>query len=152
MIDECSTKALPGLSAQLGDIERADLGREQYDTALARFALMHVRALDATLKRIALSLNNNGTLVAVTNVIEGTATVLTAFLEATSRVMKLVLRLKGHPIPVLNYARTQEEYVTAFQQAGLTIEFSETYEPKILHFEHEHPGVTLSHFVLVGKK
>jgi ubiquinone/menaquinone biosynthesis C-methylase UbiE len=152
MIDECSTRALPGLSAQLGDIERADLGRAQYDTALARFALMHVSALDSTLKRIALSLNNNGTLMAVTNIIEGTATVLTAFLEATSRVMKLVVRVKGRPIPVLNYARTQGEYVTAFRQAGLRIEFSETYEPKILHFEDEPPGVTLSHFVLMGKK
>jgi hypothetical protein len=90
--------------------------------------------------------------VAVTNVIEGVTPALTAFLEATSRVMPLVLRVKGHPIPVLNYARTPEEYMQAFRQAGLQVESAETYEPKILHFANERPGVTLAHLVLVGKK
>ena len=63
---------MPGLTAHLEDIETADLGREQYDLVLARFVLMHIRALDATLQRIAMSLKETGTLVVVTNVIEGT--------------------------------------------------------------------------------
>ena len=90
--------------------------------------------------------------MAVTNVIEGATPALTAFLEATSRAMPLVLRVKGHSIPVLDYARTPEEYMQAFRQAGLQVESAETYEPKILHFANERPGVTLAHLVLVGKK
>jgi ubiquinone/menaquinone biosynthesis C-methylase UbiE len=49
MIDECLRRGLPGLSAQVGDLETADLGREKYNIALARFALMHIRELEGTL-------------------------------------------------------------------------------------------------------
>jgi hypothetical protein len=66
--------------------------------------------------------------------------------------MKLILQVKGKPIHVSNYARTQEEYIKAFKHAGLRIEFYEKYEPKILLLEQEHPGITLSHLVLIGKK
>jgi SAM-dependent methyltransferase len=152
MVDECLRRGLSGLSAQVDDIETADLGREKYDIVLARFVLMHVRDLASTLNHIVLSMKDNGTLVVVTNIIDGPSTVMTAFFGERSRVMKLILQAKGSPIPVFNYVRTQEEYTTAFQQAGLYTEFSEAYEPKILHLETEHPGITLSHFVLVGKK
>jgi trans-aconitate methyltransferase len=152
MIDECIRRGLPGLSAHVADIETADLGREKYDIALARFVLMHVRELECTLNHIAMSLKEKGTLSVVTNIIDGTATALTTFTEETSRIMKLILQAKGKPIPVSNYVRTQENYTKALQQAGLRMEFSKKYEPKILHLEKEHPGIMLSHLVLVGKK
>jgi len=152
MIDGCLRRRLPALSAQVGDIETADLGREKYNIALARFVLMHVRKLEDTINHIAISLKDKGTLVVVTNIIEGTTTTLTAFTKETSRIMKLILQVKGKPIPVSNYARTQEDYTKVFQQAGLRIEFYETYEPKILRLEKEYPGITLSHLVLMGKK
>ena len=113
---------------------------------------MHVRDLEGTLNRIAMSLKEKGTLAVVTNIIEGTPTTLTTFIEETSRIMQLILQAKGKPIPVSNYVRTQEEYTKALQHAGLRIEFSETYKPKILRLEKEHPGIMLSHVVLVGKK
>jgi hypothetical protein len=47
-----------------------------------------------------------GTLAAVTNIIDGTPTALTTFIEETSRIMKLILQVKGKPIPVSNYVRT----------------------------------------------
>ena len=150
--DACRARALPGLSASLGDVERADLGIDRYDIALARFVLMHLRDLDSTLTRVARSLTQTGTLVAVTNVIEGTMPALTTFRDATSGVMPLVLHVHGRPIPVLNYARTQEDHEQAFRQAGLPVEFAEIYEPKILRFAAAPPGVTLAHLVLVGKK
>jgi trans-aconitate methyltransferase len=152
MIDECIRRGLPGLSAQVADIETADLGREKYDIALARFVLMHVRGLEGTLNHIAISLTDKGTLAVVTNIIEGSPTALTTFAEETSRIMKLILQAKGKPIPVSNYIRTQEEYTKALQYAGLNIEFYEKYEPKILRLEKEYPGIMLSHLVLVGKK
>jgi hypothetical protein len=34
----------------------------------------------------------------------------------------------------------------------LRMEFSETYEPRIVRLEKEYPGMMLSHLVLVGKK
>jgi ubiquinone/menaquinone biosynthesis C-methylase UbiE len=58
MIDECIRRGLPGLSAQVGDIETADLGRDKYDMALARFVLMHIRELKGTLNHIAMSLKD----------------------------------------------------------------------------------------------
>ena len=152
MIDECIRRGLPGLSAQVADIETADLGREKYDMALARFVLMHVRELEGTLNHIAMSLKDKGTLAVVTNIIDGTPTALTTFIEETSGIMKLILQAKGKPIPVSNYVRTQEDYTKALQHAGLRIEFYEKYEPKILRLEKEHPGIMLSHLVLVGKK
>jgi hypothetical protein len=90
--------------------------------------------------------------VVVTNVIEGAPTALTTFLEETSRIIKLILQAKGKPIFVSNYIHTQEDYTKALQQDGLGIEFYEKYQPKILRLEKEHPGVMLSHLVLVGKK
>jgi SAM-dependent methyltransferase len=69
MIDECIRRGLPGLSAQVADIETADLGREKYDMALARFILMHFKELECTLNHIATSLKDKGTLVIVTNII-----------------------------------------------------------------------------------
>jgi SAM-dependent methyltransferase len=152
MVDACRARALPGLSASLGDIEQADLGVDHYDIALARFVLMHVRDLDATLARVVQSLTPAGTLVAVTNVIEGTASALTAFLDATAGVMPLVLRVQGQFIPVLNYARTRDDYETAFRQAGLRVACAQAYAPQILRFADEPPGVTLAHLVLVGRK
>ena len=131
MIDECLRRGLPGLSAQVGDIETADLGREKYDIALARFVLMHIRTLEGTLNHIALSLKDTGTLVIVTNIIEGTPTAITRFIGETSQIMKVILQAKGGAIHVLNYIRTQEDYTNALQQAGLSIEFSEKYEPQI---------------------
>jgi hypothetical protein len=113
---------------------------------------MHVRDLEATVTHIATSLKDTGALVVVTNIIDGASTELTTFMEETSGIMKLVLQVKGQPIPVANYARTPEDYTKAFQQAGLSMEFFKTYEPKILRFEKAHPGVTLSHVVLLGKK
>lgn len=152
MIDECIRRGLPGLSAQVGDIETVDLGREKYDMALARFVLMHIRELEGTLDHIVMSLKDKGTLVVVTNIIDATPTLLTKFIEETSRIMKLILQAKGKPIPLSNYVRTQEDYTKALHQAGLSIEFYEKYEPKILRLEKEHPGIMLSHLVLVVKK
>ena len=65
--------------------------------------------------------------------------------------MKLILQVKGKPIPVSNYARTQENYTKAFQQAWLSINFLRNTD-KDFTFEEEFPGVTLSHLVLMGKK
>ena len=152
MIDACVSRGVPGLRAHVGDIETADLGREQYHIALARFVLMHVRDLEGTLRRIAMSLQDQGTLVVVTNILEGTPTALAAVIEDTSGIMPLMLQVQGTPIPVSNYARTHAAYTHACQHAGFRIEFCETYEPQIVHFAQEPPGVTLSHLVLMGRK
>jgi hypothetical protein len=113
---------------------------------------MHIRELECTLNHIATSLKDTGTLVVVTNIIEDTQTALTTFIEETSRIMKLILQAKGKPISVSNYVRTQEDYTKALQHSGLRMEFYGKYEPKILRLEKEHPGIMLSHLVLVGKK
>jgi 2-polyprenyl-3-methyl-5-hydroxy-6-metoxy-1,4-benzoquinol methylase len=152
MIDECIRRGLPGLSAHVTDIETVDLGREKYDMALARFVLMHVRELENTLNHIAMSLKDKGIIIVVTNIIDGIQAAFATFIEEISRIMKLILQDKGKPIHVSNYVRTQEDYTKAFQQARLSIEFYDKYEPKILRLEKEHPGITLSHLVLVGKK
>ena len=39
---------------QLGDIATTDLGREHYDIVLARFVLMHIKALEDMLQHIAM--------------------------------------------------------------------------------------------------
>jgi trans-aconitate methyltransferase len=152
MIDECIRRGLPSLSVQVADIETADLGREKYDMTLARFALMHVRELEGTLNHVTMSLKDKGTLAVVTNVINSTPIALTTFIEETSGIMNPVLQAKGEPVPVSNYVRMQEDYTKALQRAGLRIEFYKKYEPKILRLEKEHPGIMLSHLVLVGKK
>jgi 2-polyprenyl-3-methyl-5-hydroxy-6-metoxy-1,4-benzoquinol methylase len=103
MIDECIRRGLPGLRAQVSDIETVDLGREKYDIALARFVLMHVKGLVGTVNHIAMSLKDKGILAIVTNVIEGTPTALTTLVEETSGIMKLILQAKGKPILVSNY-------------------------------------------------
>jgi 2-polyprenyl-3-methyl-5-hydroxy-6-metoxy-1,4-benzoquinol methylase len=152
MIDACVRRGCPGLTAQLEDIETADLGREQYDMVLARFVLMHIRALDATLQHIAMSLKETGTLVVVTNVIEGPPTAVATFVEATAGIMRLLLQAPGQAMAVSNYVRTPDDYTKALRQAGLRLSFSETYAPKIVRFAQAYPGITLSHCVLVGKK
>jgi SAM-dependent methyltransferase len=152
MIEACLRRGAPGLSAQACDIETADLGREHYDIAIARFVLMHVRELKGTLEHIAKSLKDKGTLVIVTNIIDGTPTAIERYIGDTAGIMKLIIQVQGRSIRVSNYARTQKDYTTAVQQAGLGIEFCEKYEPKILRFEQDPPGITLSHLVLVGRK
>ena len=64
----------------------------------------------------------------------------------------MILESKGKSIIVSNYVRTQEDYAKALEEAGLSIEFYEQYEPKILRLEKEYPGIILSHLVLMGKK
>jgi 2-polyprenyl-3-methyl-5-hydroxy-6-metoxy-1,4-benzoquinol methylase len=140
------------LTAQLAEIETADLGRAQYDLVLARFVLMHIRALVATLQQIALSLKETGTLVVVTNVIAGTPTAVATFVEGTAGIMRLLLQAQGHAMAVSNYVRTPDDYTKALRQAGLRMEFYEQYPPQIVRFAQAHPGITLSHLVLVGKK
>jgi SAM-dependent methyltransferase len=54
-IDECVRRGLPSLSVQVADIETADLGREKYDIALARFVLMHASALEGATSHFAMS-------------------------------------------------------------------------------------------------
>jgi len=152
MIEACVRRGVPGLSAQVGDVETADLGCETYDVAVGRFILMHIRELERTFKRIVMSLKAHGMLVVVTNVIEGSPAALATCFEETSRIIQLVLQTQGKPILVSNYARTQEEYITAAQQAGLRLEFSKTYAPKIARLASEPPGIALSHLVLMGKK
>jgi hypothetical protein len=112
---------------------------------------MHVRELERTLIRIATSLKETGALIMVTNVVEGPDAAMAAFLETNAGIMPLVLQARGNPIPVSNYVRTQDAYTQAFQQAGLNLVFCEKYEPKILRFATEPPGIRLSHLVLVGK-
>ena len=152
MIDLCLRRGVPGLTAQVGDIETVDLGQAHYDLALARFVLMHVQGLVETLRHIALSLKAQGTLAMVTNVIEGTPTACTTFRDAVSGIMPLILQATGHPIQVSNYVRTPEEYTNAVQQAGLRLEFCQPYAPHIVRFATAHPGIRLAHLVLVGKK
>jgi trans-aconitate methyltransferase len=152
MIDHCLRSGSPGLSGQVDDIETADLGREHYDIVLARFVLMHIRDLERTLKHIVMSLKDRGALVVVTNIVEGIPAAMATFTGASSRIMKLILQTKGGPIPVFNYVRTQEEYTNALQQAGCRIEFRERYDPQILRLATEHPGIRLSHLVLMGRK
>src|SRR5262245_35792959 len=84
MIDACVRRGCPGLTAQLEDIETADLGRAQYDMVLARFVLMRISALDATLQHLAMSLVGPGPLLVVSTVIEGTPTAVASFVEATA--------------------------------------------------------------------
>jgi trans-aconitate methyltransferase len=146
MIDECIRRGLPGITAQEGDIETVDLGREKYDVALARFVLMHVKGLEGTLNRIVESLKDKGTLAIVTNVINGAPNAITRFIKGTSGIMRVILEVKGKPIIVSNYVRTQEKYAKALVQAGLRIEFYEQYEPKILRLEKEYPGIILDSF------
>ena len=152
MIDACTQRRLPGLTVQLGDIATTDLGREQYETVLARFVLMHVRALAETLHHIAMSLTETGTLVVVTNIVAGTPAAVATFVEETAGIMQLILQVKGQPIAVSNYVHTQDDYIQAFQQAGLRMAFCEQYAPQLLRFEQAHPGITLAHVVLLGKK
>ena len=99
-----------------------------------------------------MSLKEKGNLAIVTNIIEGAPTALKTFIEETSRIMKLILQVKGKQILVSNYVRMQEDYIKVLQQAGLSIEFYEKYEPKILRLEKEHPRIVLSHLILLGKK
>jgi trans-aconitate methyltransferase len=152
MIDHCLRSGCPGLSGQVDDIETVDLGREHYDIVLARFVLMHIRDLERTLHHMVMSLKARGTLVIVTNIVEGTAAAMTTFTGATSRIMKLRLQTRGGPMPVFNYVRTQEAYTKALEHARCRIEFCETYDPQILRLETDHPGIRLSHLVLMGKK
>jgi 2-polyprenyl-3-methyl-5-hydroxy-6-metoxy-1,4-benzoquinol methylase len=152
MIDACTRRSVPGLTVHLGDIATADLGRDQYDTVLARFVLMHVRALAETLHRIAMSLTETGTLVVVTNIIAGTPAAVATFVQETAGIMQLLLQAQGHPIAVSNYVHTQDDYIQVFQRAGLRLAFCEQYAPKLLRFAQAHPGITLAHLVLMGKK
>jgi len=152
MIDVCARRGVPGLTTQLADIETIDLGREHYDIVLARFVLMHIRALDAMLHRIAMSLKETGTLVVVTNVIEGTPTAVATYLDETAGIMQLRLQAQGQPIAVSNYVHTQEDYTNAFQRAGLHMAFCAPYAPQILRLEKAHPGITLAHLILMGRK
>jgi hypothetical protein len=119
---------------------------------LARFVLMHIRALDAPLRHIALSLKETGTLVVVTNVIEGPPTAVATFVEATAGIMRWLLQAPGQAMAVSNYVRTPDDYTQALRQAGLRLAFAETYAPKIVRFAQAYPGITLAHCVLVGKK
>jgi hypothetical protein len=99
-----------------------------------------------------MSLKETGTLVVVTNVIEGPPTAVATFVEETSGIMRLLLQAQGQSMAVFNYVRTPDDYTKAVRQAGLRLEFYETYAPKLLRFAQAHPGITLSHFILVGKK
>jgi trans-aconitate methyltransferase len=152
MIDACARRGLPGLTTQLADIETIDLGREQYDIVLARFVLMHIRALEDMLHHMAMSLKETGTLVVVTNVIAGTPTAVATYIDETAGIMQLILQAKGQPIAVANYVHTQEDYTKAFQRAGLRMAFCEPYAPKILRFDQAHPEITLAHLILMGRK
>jgi hypothetical protein len=76
MIDKCIRRGIPSLSAQVKDIETADLGREKYNTAVARFALMHTKELEGILNHVTMSLKDKWTLRVVTNIVHGTLTVL----------------------------------------------------------------------------
>src|SRR5262245_58289175 len=98
MIDACVRREYPGLTAQLADIETAALGRAQYDLVLARCVLMHIKALDATLQHIAMSLKATGTLVVVTNVIEGPPAAVATFVAATAGIMRLLLQAQGQAL------------------------------------------------------
>jgi trans-aconitate methyltransferase len=152
MIDACTRRRVPGLTVQLGDIATADLGREQYDTVLARFVLMHISVLEDMLHHIAMSLKETGTLVVVTNVIEGTPPAVATYIDETAGIMQLLLQAKGQPIAVSNYVHTQDDYAKAFQRAGLRMAFCEPYAPQILRFAQAHPEVTLAHLILMGRK
>jgi trans-aconitate methyltransferase len=152
MLDACARRGVPGLTTQLGDIETTDLGRERYDIVLARFVLMHIRALEAMLHHIAMSLKETGTLVTVTNVIEGTPPAVATYMDETAGIMQLMLQAQGHPIAVANYVHTQDDYTHAFQRAGLRLAFCELYAPQIVRFENARPGITLAHLVLMGRK
>jgi trans-aconitate methyltransferase len=152
MIDACARRGLPGLTIQLDDIETADLGREQYDIVLARFVLMHIRALEDMLHHIAMSLKETGALVVVTNVIAGTPPAVATYIDATAGIMQLMLQAKGQPIAVANYVHTQADYTQACQRAGLRLAFCASYAPQILRFKHAHPGITLAHLLLLARK
>ena len=54
MMAACARRGVPGLTMQLGDIATTDLGREHYDIVLARFVLMHIKALEDMLQHIAM--------------------------------------------------------------------------------------------------
>jgi ubiquinone/menaquinone biosynthesis C-methylase UbiE len=152
MMEHCLRSGLPGLSGQVGDIETVDLGSAHYDVVLARFVLMHISDLERTLYRMVRSLKDRGTLVLVTNIVEGPSAAIAVFTDATARIMKLMLETTGGPIPVFNYVRTQEDYTNAIQHAGCRLEFCERYAPQIVRFDTEPPGLRLSHLVLMGKK
>ena len=77
---------------------------------------------------------------------------MATFVKATAGIMRLLLQAQGQAMAVSNYVRTPDEYTQALRQAGLRLAFSETYAPKIVRFAQAHPGITLSHCVLVGKK
>jgi trans-aconitate methyltransferase len=152
MLAACARRGVPGLTMQLGDIATTDLGRAQYDIVCARFVLMHIPALGDMFHRIAMSLTETGTLVVMTNVIAGPPPAVATYRDDTAGIMQLMLQASGQPIAVSNYVHTQDDYTHACQRAGLRIAFCEPYAPQIVRFEHAHPGVTLAHLILMGRK
>jgi 2-polyprenyl-3-methyl-5-hydroxy-6-metoxy-1,4-benzoquinol methylase len=70
MIDDCLRRGLPSLSAQIDNIETADLGREKYDIVLAKFVLIHVRDIEVVLNHITMSIKYTDTLVVVENILD----------------------------------------------------------------------------------
>jgi hypothetical protein len=121
-------------------------------SAVATARGQQLTSCHSTLNHIAMILKDKGNLVVVTNIIDNTSTEVETFIEDTSRIMKLVLQVKGKQTPVSNYVWTQGDYTKALQQLYVNIELYEKYETKILSLEKEHHRIVLSHLVIMGKK
>jgi len=113
-------KSLAHLDLVRTDIEKLPFENQSIDYALSRFSVMYTKDLPKLMEKISNILKEDGEILIQANV----ATIQNPEdkEKIQSAPVPLLLKIGDKSVEIQNYANTLEDYFSAFQSAGLTIE------------------------------
>ncbi|HAU66507.1 TPA: hypothetical protein DCW61_04115 [Candidatus Uhrbacteria bacterium] len=113
-------KKLDRLSLVLTDIDHVPIGEKKIDYILSRFSVMYTSDLTALFRKLSDIMTDNAEMLIQANFV----TINNPDIEQEIKLTPVPLNLKigENSVAIKNYANTLQDYLSAFQEAGLSIE------------------------------
>lgn len=135
-----------------GDIERIPVANKNIDYILSRFSVMYTNDLKRLFEQLSTLMTDDGEILIETNFVTILDPELVKAIQ--SEPVSLILRIGERSVEVKNYAHTLEDYLSAFENAGLSVETMKQFPADELSVDpaYPHSGVLIFQYVVFRLK
>jgi ubiquinone/menaquinone biosynthesis C-methylase UbiE len=130
-------RTLDRLSLVLADIDHLPIGEKKIDYILSRFSVMYTSDLAGLIHKLSDIMTDDGEMLIQANFV--TIQNPETEQEIKSVPVPLNLKIEEKSVAIKNYAHTLQDYLSAFQEAGLTVEETQQFPAEELSIDEQYP-------------
>lgn len=139
------SRQLNRLDVVQGDLENLPFSKNSIDYIFSRFSLMYVCDLHALIQRLGEIMTDNGEMLVLANF----STIKNTEAVVKTDPVPLNLRIGENSVAIKNYPNTLQDYLSAFQKAGFTVETTQQFPAHELSVDETYPYADLINFKYV---